>query len=741
MSDDKKADQAGDQDSAEPTPPDTPPPPAEDTDKAKADGGQETEESAKQNAADWRNARKLSRRSRARDDAVAALLGGGRGTENVFIVDQIGYVDAGIGKAGPSVAAARYGTVPSGPIPEHTLHELVKTYVQPGNYPEIRRQLKARSVLLLRAAAGWGRTATALVLLRKSCNEGVDKLNPDTSLRAPGELGLQPNRGYLVQSLGLDEAATLGEYHFTQLSRFLDETGARMIVLVDEHTPLKERELAEYLVDGSEPPDGKALVASHFTAHLEIAGQPDKGLADYPEFTDIVTEYVGSVPHSQDLAEFAQLLGEVALGHADIDDVRRRYDKSADSAFREWFDCLADNEERAFVIALAAFDGMPLHLVTVTAGDLARRFQAVEVPDRRARVRSIFRARTHTLVSKAEAEMISSVEVTDLGSIVTEVVRFRDSTRARRVLEHVWREYPEAHQIVREWLHSLGGWPDVRVLARAGAAVGLLSLSEFDHARQLVIEQWADVEGDEQHEAVLSALQIPSMQPELQPLISRMLVEWLHPANSLARRVAAVSALGILPVMSARRALRLLRGVAAAPDAVMIIAIADTLTNLAIRGSESQVLAVLMRWTESQRPQIRVTGLTCVLQLCSHLAITVEGSAEPWPALLRLSVQDPNSPNDASYRDKIVALIARALDAAFFMPETYELIRSWVVVAQRDPTQREPLGKLLFEIATQTRDLPSMRYHLETWAKTSRKIADAVADVLSVLSKEERTVN
>src|SRR5215470_20131472 len=112
----------------------------------------------------------------------------------------------------------------------------------------------------------------------------------------------------------------------------------------------------------------------------------------------MVAEYVESVPHSQDLAEFAQLLGEVAVGRADLDEVRRRYNKSADSAFQEWFNGLGDNEERAFVIALAAFDGMPVHLVTVTAGELARRFQAVEVPDRRARVRSIFRTRTQTMV-------------------------------------------------------------------------------------------------------------------------------------------------------------------------------------------------------------------------------------------------------------------------------------------------------------------------------------------------------
>jgi len=201
--------------------------------------------------------------------------------------------------------------------------------------------------------------------------------------------------------------------------------------------------------------------------------------------------------------------------------------------------------------------------------------------------------------------------------------------------------------------------------------------------------------------------------------------------------------MGALPLMSPARALRLVRQVAAVPNPIMEIAIADALTNLSIRGSFSLVLNALMRWTDSQRPQVRMTGLTCVLQLCSYLTIAVKGSAEPWPAMLRLATPDPQAPldadRDAPARDKIVTLIARALDAAFFMPETYEQIRRWVEVAQRDPAQREPLGQLLVAVAAQTGDLLSVRFHLESWAKTKRRLADAVADVLAVLDKEKRT--
>ena len=93
----------------------------------------------------------------------------------------------------------------------------------------------------------------------------------------------------------------------------------------------------------------------------------------------------------------------------------------------------------------------------------------------------------------------------------------------------------------------------------SGVAVGLLSLAEFDHARRLVIEPWADERKYWERQAVLGALRLPAMQPELQPLINRMIDSWLPGRKATGRRLAAVAALGSLPIMTTAQVLKRLR--------------------------------------------------------------------------------------------------------------------------------------------------------------------------------------
>lgn len=689
--------------------------------------GEEEPPDAKRNASDPRNARKLSQDARALDHAVAAILGD-RSIGNIFLNSSIGLVDAGaLGQPGGGTHRA----VPSGPISAEVIRSVTATFVAPASYEALRERLRSRWIVLLRGPAGSGRTATALHLLGSECAEGVDKLSPDTSLRSPsGALDLADDHGYLLESLEVDQAAALNEYTLGLWQRQLENARARMIVLVDAGTAMREHELAHFLVDTAQLADGRALVASHFQVQLKVSGKPDQELGDYPEFGELVEEVVNATPRAHDLAEFGRGLSQIVLGQRDVEDLRQSYTRSAESGFREWFDGLADNEERAFAISLAVFDGMPVQVVSENATKLAKAFQAAEIPDRRARVRDVFAARRMSLVERVHAEITTSVEESDLGSLTVEVVRYRDRRRPRRMLEHVWREYPEAHQVVREWLRVLGGSPDRQVRTRAGVAVGLLSLAEFDHVRQYVLEPWADERHNWERQAVIGALRLPMMEPQLQPLINRMLTWWLRGEKATGRRIAAVAVLGTLPIMELPRVLKLLRKAADTDEPAMIIALADSITNLALDLDRlGLVLEALLKWTVARSLQVRTVGLNCVLQLCTFLEAEVEGSAEPWPGLLRVA--------EGEHRDAVVTLIARAIQAQFFLPETYEVVRRWVNVAQRDEAQREPLGALLVDVARVAGNRASLRHNLIRWAKGRNGPIEAVVELIAVLDREE----
>ncbi|SER23050.1 hypothetical protein SAMN05216188_10962 [Lentzea xinjiangensis] len=689
--------------------------------------GEEEPPDAKRNASDPRNARKLGQDARAVENAVAAMLGE-RSIGTIFMNSSIGLVDAGvIGQSG----AGSYRAVPSGPISAEVIRSVTATFVAPASYVALRERLREQWIVLLRGPAGSGRTATALNLLSSECAEGIDKLNPDTSLRSPSDaLALRDDRGYLLESLELDQAASLTEYSLGLWQRQLESARARMIVLVDAGTAMRESELAHYLVDTAQLADGKAVVASHFQVQLKLAGRTDQQLDDHPEFGELVDEVVATTPRAQDLAEFGRGLSQIVLGQRDIEDLRQSYTRTADSGFREWFDGLGDNEQRAFAIALAVFDGMPVQVVSEAATELAKAIQAAEIPDRRARVREVFAVRRLSLVERVHAELTTSVEDSDFGSLTVQVVRYRDRRRPRRVLEHVWCEYPEAHQVVRTWLRDLGSSPDRQVRARAGVAAGLLSLAEFDHVRRHVLEPWADVRHDWERQAVIGALRLPTMQPELQPLINRMVTSWLRGKTATGRRIAAVAILGTLPIVEPARVLKLLRKAADTDEDAMVIAISDSITNLALDPDRlGLVLEALERWTRARPIGVRAVGLTCVLQLCSFLEAGVEGSAEPWPGLLWVA--------EGEHRDAVVTLLARAMEAPFFMPETYEVIRRWVLIAQRDAAQREPLGALLADASRNPSRRRTLRHNLTRWAEGRRGPVDAVAELVAVLDRED----
>ncbi|HEX6343922.1 hypothetical protein [Umezawaea sp.] len=745
MSDEEAAEQpeagagTGSDDSAKQAP--------EDGEKAKPDAAAPEPEgpSAKDTASDATNARKLHQDARAMENAIASLLGVRGGVGNVFVANTIGLVDAGL----PRTTGFHHGSVPTGPIPAEALRAAAVTFVEPANYRELRDRLRDQRLVLLRAPSGWGRTATALNLLGLECAQGVDKLSPDTDLRSPAApVDLEADRGYLLETLEFDQAASLREFSLDQWRRRLTEAGARMLVLLGADAPLRERELTAYVVDGAQRSDDRTLVLSHFQAGLVAAGRPRQDLVDFPEFTELVEEVVGRTLRAGDLADFGRGLCAVVLGEAGVDDVRLRYARGAESAFREWFDSLPDNEYRAFAVALAVLDGMPLATVAEAGTMLARAIQEAEVPDLRDRTRSVFAVRTANLVERMEAEITLAVDDSDLGTLAAEVARYLDPHRPRKVLEHVWREYTEAHGVVRDWLRDLGSSPDRHVRIRAGVAVGLLSLSEFDHARRHVIEPWAEENDYWERQAVIGALRLPALQPELQPLINRMIDQWLKGSAATGRRVAAVAAMGVLPIMTTAQVLKRLRRAADTDEPRMIIAVADSVTNLSLEPDRlDPVLGALLSWSRSKKADLRNTALNCVLQLVVYLQVSEDGSTDPWPGLLWVADLDRRTRHPArgvvvgtrrtTRREAVVSLVARVLEAPYFMGEAYRVVHQWVKTAERDPAQREPLGALLADVARATGGPATLRLYLTEWARARRGPTEAASALLAALDREE----
>ncbi|MFE3053930.1 hypothetical protein [Nocardia sp. NPDC059239] len=400
----------------------------------------------------------------ALSDAVDALRGASVNAHTViFGGARIGTLIGRDSHTGPSGS----GLVPSGKVSATVLMDLENTFVPPPGFAEVRDRLRAQPLLLLRAPQGWGRTATSLRALHESCSAGVHKLNPDVRLRAL-DIEFTPKTGYLLESLEIEQARTLHVFHLEQLSQKLAEQDCRLVVIVGDKTELSA-DIEPYLVEAGEPADVAELVRKHLLWRLRGAGSD---ILDRVEVTSLLAYVAEYRPPARDLAVLAAELAEVAAGRSDIADVVDRHSATVDGHFRQWFDEL-DGEVRAFAIALAIFNKMPLHIVSSAGRMLAEIIARVETPDDTTPAQPVFGARSAEILDKARAELFLSSEDTEFGRIPVEAARFVDDRYPRRILEYVWQEYHTAHQLVRDWMRELGNDPDLRVCTRVGVAAGL----------------------------------------------------------------------------------------------------------------------------------------------------------------------------------------------------------------------------------------------------------------------------
>ena len=620
-------------------------------------------------------------------------------------------------------------TVSRGEVSTEQLDRLRRIFVEPKVFQDIRHKLGTRSLLLLRAPQGWGRRTVALRALDEESTTSVCTLEPQAELRSL-EIEFTEHTGYLMESFGADQAARLHRFHLEQLSGRLSEQNCRMIVLLDKATDLPP-DLGEFLVDAGDPADTTKLVRNHVRDCLSPRQRPAAdhdplGIFDHPDLRELLDRYTQERPTARFLAQLGDELVEVVHERAELTEVIARHEAAIGEAFRQWFDDELTLEARAFTIALAVFNGMPQYVVSDAAHTLARAIAREEQPEHPP-AWPVFGLRNSALIEAAKAHTYQSFEDTAYGEIPVQAVQFTDSRYPGKVLDHVRREYHTAHELVREWLRTLGGGPDLRVCVRAGVAVGLLSTFEFEHARTVIIEPWARSGARYDRTAAMAALQFPFLYSPLAPHVSRMLDGWLDHRQPLALRVTAARALGTdIGQAMPDTAIPRLRRAGRSPRASLRQAAAFSMVQLFWSGElTGRILTELLRWTApTAREQLRDTGFRCVLDLSRYRDVQTEQSMLEWPVALCVT---------GAHRANIIILFARILGAPIHPPATYAEIRRWVLIADKDAALREPIARFLFDLGNTLQDSEILPYYLRDWAAAPKGPRHAAQEILSTL--------
>ncbi|MGW5718978.1 hypothetical protein ACWEVP_22590 [Amycolatopsis sp. NPDC003865] len=725
-----------------PSPSDNPPP--ENTaekdkkteEKSEAKDGEKDDEdgirAAQDKAADPESAQSWGRFSDQIDAAVRSLLGWGTGelagsfgTANFFLGD------TSVGHVGDRHGAAGYHDVDlrlrSGEVPRTVLERIEKSFVEPEGYAELRYRLEQRQLLIIQAKKGTGRTTTALRLLNETCRAGVRKLDPDRPLKELTAKYLQPAHGYLLESLDPLQASEFRSFHAEQLERTMREQGCMLVVIVDKSVRLVDSEISEFVVTDFGRIRPKPLLERYLAWELADSATADRELLTRPEVREIVDQLGEELP-PRELAKLGRLLIDVANNRLDLTYVRDRYSHASSVDFSQWFEALEDSDQRAFVIALAIFNDESVQMVSTAAGMLANRFRRLEAPRREDRARRVFATQLSQRVEAARAEFVESSQATNHGEVQVRKVRFRDDRFPARVLDWLRLQYTDALEVVLDWLFDLGGDDEHEVPARVGVAVGALSQHDFTYVFNRMILRWAGSGNAEERRAAVAALRVPGQLPELEHVVSRVLKQWAE-RGTPALRATAAEALGSMPSISTRQALKLLRK-AAIPATAYSVGVG--LNDLFLRADPGQVLDALVRWSEDGRPpDRRDTALLTVLILSRYVRVRVDTSSERWPVLLWLAEQDKDR------RTQILVLFSRMLQTADFLRDANHVIKDWVQISGKDSTLAPALAGLLYDIGRYSGDLDGIRYDLEQWADARQGPTAAARTVLRLFDEKE----
>ncbi|MGH8898783.1 MAG: hypothetical protein ACRDZ4_17620 [Egibacteraceae bacterium] len=653
-------------------------------------------------------------------------------------------------------------------VREEVLDNLAAVYVRSNAYDRARQILTDQRVLLLYGQAHWGKWVTALCLLRELQASEVRMLDHDKDVRRLDPADLQRGCGYVIDTLAPKQARQLTDFQLGLLSDSLRSSQGYLAVTVDSRT-VRRREFPEdYLVICEDCPDPAEVLRAHLSSLLDDSRSEQRDeLLGHPK----VQEFLQTEPLPHEVARLAEFLA-AANGELNVEDAITRFDEHrVRKEIEEWFQSHKDRGDRAFMLALAVFNGAAYQDVLGSAERLEELFQEIEEPEgldgRPGRV--IFSTTKSERLAEARARPVETEDLTTLGAIPVEAVEFTNPRYARVVLDTVWQEHGAARFPVLTWLQELAEDRSPWIRVCAAMAIGRLSTYDFRHIHDEILADWSRSKISWVRQSVAWMLAIPAWDNALAPVVRALLRDWSDPDSnrwrdpdsSRCRKLTAAAAygtkVGVLFPDAALGGLKRIATYSDRDDELISRVVSYSVANLFEAGYEQLVLDALLAWTaqddesldRSKQAVLAKNGLECFLRITKA---NPPPEGEGWPPLLALMQDDP------SWVERIITLWRRALrtrplvkdspdgtqrtdgDPATLPPRTrllvkdpLKVLRDWVRQADNDSRLVELLWPIVDSLADGGRDERRLMFNLQRWAEHPKKPSRGAAALLEKL--------
>ncbi|MDH6541471.1 hypothetical protein [Streptomyces sp. SPB4] len=571
----------------------------------------------------------------------------------------------------------------SGEVPAAELDRLALTFVSDGTpFEELLERLLEERVLVLTGVPFTGRRTAALMLLRRAGATPVHAIDRETR---PSALLQQLTKGeapgHVLCDLVTSRDEPLRETHLLSLRDHLLKHGGHLVITTGLR-PWIEDDVRTRMW---EAPRTDVLLRSRLERRTgEAAARRLLELAEVQEFLPRAHQPREVVAYAAELMRFASgEIGEEAL--------RDTSSGLLDEQVREWFEADEDTlhlREKAFLIALAAFDAGPYALTAELSDLLFQELQAT-ANSKLPKTVPVFGTHIAHRLRTARARHYPAREMTEWGPVEQLMAEFLDSRTAFVLLREVWTGHPSARPALVSWLGELivDGRPFVRT--RAAATVGALAFTDLPSAMALVIAPWAVSRSPLQRVGAVSSLALAHRVGA--PNILRIADDWTADSD-LRLSWVGIRVQGLLGAERPREALAALRVQARKqydPEkpGPLESELAQSVELLLLSPEAEDVLSEVLRTLDDHRSVFRIS-VSGFLGACRH---TEEESG--LPLVLRTYRQTRLDGTPAAHG--IPRLWRAALDDPSFTAEALDVLRGWVLAADRDEDTSWALADLL----------------------------------------------
>ncbi|MFJ9898694.1 hypothetical protein ACIQPR_35730 [Streptomyces sp. NPDC091280] len=607
----------------------------------------------------------------------------------------------------------------SGEVPRIVLERLAETFVADEEYMAgLLERLRADRVLVLSGARFTGRHTAALMLLHRLGADPVRTLIRDTSpaALADGFDAEDKAGGYLVSDLATRRDRPLCEPHLLAAKDRLVEQDAYLVVTVGPTAVLEDVPKVEW-----RPPSAAQVLAAHVRTRADE--QTAAKLLDLPD----VVEFLTRDHQLREVAAFAVQLGRYAAGEVAADAIAQFSLISLENQVREWFE---EDEraihlrDKAFLVALAAFDGGPYPL-TAELSDLLYRFlQETENPTRVAEV-PVFGTHIGKRLQLARATRYEEDEHTEWGPVAQQKARFLDERASLVLLRELWTGHPSARPALINWLRRLAddGRPLVRT--RAASTVAILARTDLPSAMALVIEVWATSKLFRHRLVAVNSLTLAHLIDT--PNIPRILDDWCE-GDDERRRWVGVRSYGLIgserpeqALAALRKAVRRLYENDQDLDLEIGRELADAVGLLLLSSAEERVLAELRQHLDDDRA-VRDLTLAGFVNACGR----TEGDERYGiPLVLDWYARAVSAGSASAYG--IPQLWRAALADLRTTRPALDALRAWVLIADRATATEWALAALLPALVATPEDHQRLSHLLRTMSGEDGKPPPRVA--------------